>query len=64
MNEWQIAKDVFLSLVKWFLAVLLLNNVIWAYIHFKYYDKSFDGTGVYTIQEQSGEGNYQEQING
>lgn len=34
MNEFQVAKEVFLSMVKWFLVVLLLNNLIWATVFF------------------------------
>lgn len=59
MNEFQIAKEVFLSLVKWFLVVLLLNNLIWASVYIV-------GTSSTEIQEmtQDGENNHQELNNG
>lgn len=32
MNEWQITKEVFLSVVKYFLIFLVLNNLMWVLI--------------------------------
>jgi len=32
MNEWQIAKEVLLSVIKWFLIFVVVNNLIWLLI--------------------------------
>ena len=32
MNEWQIAKEVLLSVIKWFLIFTVINNLIWVLI--------------------------------
>ena len=32
MNEWQIAKEVLLSIIKWFLLFVIVNNLIWLLI--------------------------------
>ena len=32
MNEWQIAKEVLLSVIKWFLLFVIVNNLIWLLI--------------------------------
>lgn len=32
MNEFQIAKEVFLSIVKWFLWFIVFNNLVWAVV--------------------------------
>ena len=32
MNEWQIAKEVLLSVIKWFLLFIVVNNLIWLLI--------------------------------
>lgn len=29
MNEWQIAKEVLLSVIKWFLLFIVVNNLVW-----------------------------------
>ena len=58
-KEPNIAVETFLSLCKWFLIILILNNLIWAGIHFGYYFSSFDGTSSYVLQEQSGYDNVQ-----
>lgn len=29
MNEWQIAKEVLLSVIKWFLLFIVANNLVW-----------------------------------
>ena len=29
MNEWQIAKEVLLSIIKWFLLFIVVNNLGW-----------------------------------
>lgn len=60
MNEFQIAKEVFLSIVKWFLVVLLLNNLIWAILFFGI---SF-GSDTSMSVAQDGRENYQEVNNG
>ena len=59
MSTPNIAVETFLSLVKWFLIVLIINNLIWAGIHFGYYKSSFTGTQSYVQQEQNGYDNVQ-----
>lgn len=54
--------EVFLSLVKWFLIILIVNNLIWACVHFGYVSKSFSGTHV--EMQQDGTDNNQSMING
>ncbi len=44
MKKPNVAVEVFLSLVKYFLIFIVINNLIWAGIHFGYFAKSFDGT--------------------
>lgn len=46
--------EVFLSLVKWFMVVLLLNNAIWGIIFYKTVSSSI------IEAEQDGENNIQE----
>ena len=60
MNEFQIAKEVFLSIVKWFLVVLLLNNLIWGIVLYSF----VSGTSADINQSQDGTNNYQEMTNG
>ena len=60
MNEFQIAKEVFLSIVKWFLVVLLLNNLIWGVVMYGF----VGGTSTDINQTQDGTNNYQEMTNG
>lgn len=45
-QEPNIAVETFLSLCKWFLIILIINNLIWAGIHFGYVSKSFSGTSM------------------
>ena len=32
MNEWQIAKEVLLSVIKWFLIFIVINNLAWVIV--------------------------------
>lgn len=50
LNQIAIAKEVFLSLIKWFLLVLVVNNLVWAAVHFGYVYKSFEGETSATIE--------------
>ena len=60
-NQPNLAVQVFLSLCKWFLVVLIINNLIWAGVHFGYFSKSFDTTSINANQD----GYYnQQEING
>lgn len=61
-QEPNIAVETFLALVKWFLVILIVNNLIWAGIHFGYYFSSFSGTSV--EMQQDGEHNNQSMTNG
>ena len=60
MNELQIAKEVFLSIIKWFLIVLLINNLIWGGVVFS----MLYGGDMQITQSQDGENNRQEMNNG
>ena len=60
MNELQIAKEVFLSILKWVLVFILLNNLIWAVLFFAL----VNGSEVSNAQEIVGENNTQEMVNG
>lgn len=35
--------EIFFALFKWFAIILLLNNLVWAFLHFGYVSKSFGG---------------------
>lgn len=54
--------EIFLSLVKWFLIVLIINNLIWAGVHYGYFAKSFNGTSMEVLQD--GTNNNQSVTNG
>lgn len=60
MSELQIAKEVFLSILKWVLVFILLNNLIWAVLFFVL----VNGSEVSNTQEIVGENNTQEMSNG
>lgn len=46
MKQPNIAVEVFLSLVKWFLIFVIINNLIWASVYF------FSGSSVELGQEE------------
>lgn len=60
MNEISIAKEVFLSIVKWFLVVLLINNLIWGVVFFA---TIYNSTADLSVT-QDGTENYQEVAHG
>jgi hypothetical protein len=62
MKQPNMAVEVFLSLVKYFLLFVLINNLIWAGIHFSYVYKSFSGTSMEVMQD--GTNNNQSVTNG
>lgn len=55
MKEPNIAVEVFLSLVKWFVVALVVTNLItsliWAGVHYGYFAKSFNGTSMEVMQD-------------
>ena len=51
MKTPNIAVEVFLSLVKWFLVFVIINNLIWAGVHFGYFSQSFGGTAMEVSQD-------------
>lgn len=55
--------EVFMSLIKWFLIVLLINNLIWATVYVISTDNN-EKTQTITEMKQDGQGNYQEMNNG
>lgn len=55
--------EQFMSMMKFFLIFVILNNLIWACVHFGYVSKSFGGS--YDIaMTQDGENNNQSLTNG
>ena len=60
MKQPNVAIEVFMSLVKWFFIVLLINNLIWAVLFFVI---SF-GSDTSMSVAQDGRNNYQEVNNG
>lgn len=59
LQQWSMAKEVFMSLIKWFVLFTLVNNLAWAVAHFYYINKSFSGGPSTTIEatQETGEGN-------
>lgn len=59
LHQIAIAKEVFFSLLKWFAIVLLINNGLWAAIHYYYIHKSFEEAPSATIEavQETVEGN-------
>lgn len=62
MKEPNMIGEIFLSLVKWFLIILIINNLIWAGVHYGYFAKSFSGTSMEVMQD--GTNNNQSVTNG
>ena len=52
--------EVFMSLIKWFLLFTLINNGIWALVHYGIFSTS----SAEITQTQDGTNNYQEMTNG
>jgi hypothetical protein len=61
-NQPNIAVEVFLSLVKWFLVILIINNLIWAGIFTHYLNKSIGDSNIEMMQD--GQHNNQSITNG
>lgn len=59
-----IAVEVFLSLVKWFLVILIINNLIWAGVYSYTLSKTSTDTTVTTEMTQDGTNNNQSITNG
>lgn len=56
MSEWQVAKEVFLSIIKWFLLFVFANNLIWGFIFWR----SIESTSIIGDTIQDGLNNKQE----
>lgn len=54
--------EIFLSIVKWFLIIFIINNIIWAGIFIHYVNKSVTDTSVEMTQD--GQHNNQSITNG
>lgn len=63
-NKPNIAVEVFLSLVKWFLIILIINNLIWAGLFIHYVNKSVADTPHNIEMTQDGQDNNQSITNG
>lgn len=59
MEQFNAVKEIFLSMLKWFLLVLVLNNVAWGVFFSYYVHKSFDAVPTEIEQHQSGHDNSQ-----
>ena len=59
-----IAVEVFLSLVKWFLVILIINNLIWAGVYSYTLSKASADTTTTTEMWQDGTNNNQSMTNG
>jgi len=61
-----IAVEVFLSLVKWFIVALVVTNLItsliWAGVHYGYFAKSFNGTSISADMIQTDNNNTNQSI--
>lgn len=64
MKQPNIAVEVFLSLVKWFLVFIVLNNVIWAGVYVYTLTKASADTSTTTEVWQDGTNNEQSVTNG
>lgn len=62
MKQPNIAVETFLSLVKYFLIIIVVINLIWAGIFIHYVSKSFSGTSMEVMQD--GTNNRQSVTNG
>ena len=64
MKQPNIAVEVFLSLVKWFLIFVVINNLIWAGIYSYMLHKASSDTITSTEMWQDGSNNKQSITNG
>lgn len=68
MKQPNVAVEVFLSLIKWFIVALVVTNLItsliWAGVHYGYFAKSFNGTSSSMEVWQDGTSNNQSVTNG
>ena len=60
MKQPNVTVEVFMSLIKWFLIFTLINNGMWALVHYGVFSTS----GAEITQTQDGTNNYQEMTNG
>lgn len=59
-----LAVEVFLSVVKWFLIIFVVNNIIWACVFVGYYRSTFANSTHSIEMTQDGYQNKQEITNG
>ena len=64
MKQPNVAIEVFLSLVKWFLLFVVVNNLLWAGIYTYTLHKSYSDTITSTEMWQDGTNNKQSITNG
>lgn len=59
LHQIAIAKEVFFSLFKLFVIVLVINNMLWAAVHYYYIRKSFEEAPITSISatQETVEGN-------
>ena len=60
MNKPNLTVEIFMSVIKWFLLFVIVNNLIWFFV----VHSLVGGSGASISQTQDGESNYQELVNG
>lgn len=60
MNKPNLTVEIFMSVIRWFLLFVIVNNLIW----FLVVHSLVGGNGANISQTQDGESNYQELVNG
>ena len=63
MEKFSSIQEVFLSIIKYFLVFIILNNLLWFGIFGYYVKKSYNSELTQITQEQSGTNNKQELLN-
>lgn len=63
MDKFSSVQEVFLSIIKYFLLFVIINNLLWFGIFGYYVKKSYTSDVAQITQEQSGTNNTQEMTN-
>lgn len=62
MKQPNIVGEIFLSIIKWFLVIIIINNLIWAGLFIHYVNKSITDSNIEMTQD--GQHNNQSITNG
>ena len=60
MEQFNAVKEVFTSLIKWFLLFVVVNNLIWMSVFGYYIHRTFETEPISISQTQDGHDNQQE----